>query len=69
MKIVKIHEVKTQPSVLLAEVEETGRKILIKRSRIKPHAVMSNVSINDDPAKPLAEDEWPQRGVNLEETL
>jgi len=74
MKIVNIHEAKTKLSALLAEVEETGEKVLIcrhgkpvadlmphrKRSRLEPHPVMSKIRINSDPIEPLAEDEWPE---------
>ena len=74
MKIVNIHEAKTKLSALLAEVEETGEKVLIcrhgkpiadlvphrKRSRLEPHPVMSQIRINYDPIEPLAEDEWPE---------
>ena len=74
MRIVNIHEAKTQLSALLAEVEATGTKVLIcrhgkpvadlvphrKRSRLKPHTVMSKIRIDYDPTEPLAEDEWPQ---------
>jgi len=74
MKIVNIHEAKTKLSALLAEVEETGEKVLIcrhgkpvadlvphrKRSRLEPHPVMSKIRLNYDPIEPLAEDEWPE---------
>jgi prevent-host-death family protein len=74
MKIVNIHEAKTQLSALLAEVEKTGEKVLIcrhgkpvadlvphhKRSRLEPHPVMSKIRIAYDPTEPLAQDEWPE---------
>jgi len=74
MKIVNIHEAKTQLSALLAAVEETGEKVLIcrhgkpvadlvphrKRSRLEPHPVMSKISIDYDPTEPLTADEWPE---------
>jgi prevent-host-death family protein len=74
MKIVNIHEAKTKLSALLAEMEETGEKVLIcrhgkpvadlvphrKRSRLEPHPVMSKIRINYDPIEPLAKDEWPE---------
>ncbi len=74
MKIVNIHEAKTKLSALLAELEETGEKVLIcrhgkpvadlvphrKRSRLEPHPVMRQIRINYDPIEPLAEDEWPE---------
>ena len=60
MKIVNIHEAKTQLSALLAEVEKTGEKVLIcrhgkpvadlvphrKRNRLEPHPVMRKIRIN-----------------------
>lgn len=72
MKIVNIYEAKTKLSALLAELEETGEKVLIcrhgkpaadlvphrKRSRLEPHPVMRQIRINYDPIEPLAEDEW-----------
>jgi prevent-host-death family protein len=74
MKIVNIHEAKTKLSALLAEVEETGEKVLIcrhgkpvadlvphrKRSRLEPHPVMRQIRIHYAPIEPLAEDEWPE---------
>jgi prevent-host-death family protein len=74
MKIVNIHEAKTKLSALLAEMEETGEKVLIcrhgkpiadlvphhKRSRLEPHPVMGKIRINYNPIEPLAEDEWPE---------
>lgn len=73
MKMVNIHEAKTQLSALLAEVEKTGERILIcrygkpvadlvphrNRSRLEPHPVMSQLQIKYDPTEPLGEDEWP----------
>ncbi len=74
MKMVNVHEAKTQLSALLAEVEETGERVLIcrygkpiadlvphrKRNRLEPHPVMSQVRIKYDPTEPLGEDEWPE---------
>ncbi len=75
MKMVNIHEAKTQLSALLAEVEKTGERVLIcrygkpvadlvphrKRNRLEPHPMMSQIRINYDPTEPLGEDEWPER--------
>jgi prevent-host-death family protein len=72
MKIVNIHEAKTQLSALLAEAEETGEKVLIcrrgnpvanlvphrKRNRLEPHPAMREISIDYDPTEALTEDEW-----------
>jgi prevent-host-death family protein len=74
MKIVNIHEAKTKLSALLAELETTGKKVLIcrhgkpiadlvphrKRSHREVHPVMSKIRIDYDPTGPLAEDEWPE---------
>ena len=74
MKIVNIHEAKTQLSALLAEVEKTGEKVLICRNgkpvadlvphkepnRLEPHPLMSQIRLNYDPTEPLAEDEWTE---------
>jgi prevent-host-death family protein len=76
MKIVNIHEAKTQLSALLAEVEATGEKVLICRhgkpvadlvphrqhSRLEPHPVMRQIRLDYDPTEPLAEDERPESG-------
>ncbi len=75
MKMVNIHEAKTKLSALLAEVEETGERVLIcrygkpiadlvphrQRNRLEPHPIMSQIRINYDPTAPLDEDEWPER--------
>lgn len=74
MKIVNIHEAKTQLSALLAEVEKTGEKVLICRhgkpvaelvphkepNRLEPHPLMSQIRLHYDPTEPLAEDEWTE---------
>ncbi len=74
MKMVNIHEAKTQFSALLAEVEATGERVLIcrsgkpiadlvshrKPSRLEPHPEMSKLRINYDPTELLSEDEWPE---------
>jgi prevent-host-death family protein len=73
MKIVNFHEAKTNLSALLAEIEETGEKVLIcrrgkpiadllphrKRNRLEPHPLMGKIGINYDPVEPLSEEEWP----------
>lgn len=74
MRLVSVHEAKTQLSALLAEVESTGEEIVIcrhrkpianlvphrKRSRLDPHPVMRDVGINYDPTEALTPDEWPE---------
>lgn len=73
MKLVSVHEAKTQLSALLAEIERTGEEIVICRhrkpvanlvphrrgSRLDSHPVMRDVSIDYDPTEPMAADEWP----------
>jgi len=74
MKIVNIHEAKTNLSALLAEIEATGEKVLIcrhgkpiadllphrKRNRLEAHPLMGQIRISYDPVEPLSEDEWPE---------
>ena len=74
MKIVDVYEAKTKLSALLAEIEESGEKVLIcrhgkpvadlvphqKRERLEPHPVMGQIRLHYDPVEPLAEDEWPK---------
>lgn len=74
VKIVNVHEAKTQLSALLAQIEKSGEPVLIcrhgkpvadlvphrKRNRLKPHPVMGKIHLHYDPAEPLAEDEWPE---------
>ena len=73
MKLVSVHEAKTQLSALLAEIERTGEEVVIcrhrkpvanlvpykKRSRVDPHPMIREVRIEYDPTEPLAADEWP----------
>lgn len=73
MKLVSVHEAKTQLSALLAEVEETGREIVIcrhrkpvatlipysRRTRLEPHSVAREIGIDYDPTEPMSPDEWP----------
>ena len=76
MKLVSVHEAKTQLSALLAEIEETGEEVVIcrhkkpvanliphrKRSRLTPNPDLLKVEINYDPTEPLTDDEWPSDG-------
>ncbi len=76
MKIINVHEAKTNLSALLAEVEKTGKTISICRygkpvadlvphkrpDRLTPHRVMSDIRIKYDPTEPLSPDEWPEMG-------
>lgn len=70
MKIVNVHEAKTNLSALLAEMEETGEKVLIcrhgepiadllphrKRNRLEPHPQMSQIHIGYNPVETLSEE-------------
>lgn len=72
MKLVSVHEAKSQLSALLAEIEHTGEEVVIcrhrkpvatltpyrKRSRLDPHPLAKDVVVNYDPTEPLASDEW-----------
>ena len=76
MKLVSVHEAKSQLSALLAEIERTGEEVVIcrhrkpvanlvpyrKRPRLGPHPHLKDVVINYDPTEPLGEDEWPSEG-------
>ncbi len=73
MKLVSVHEAKSQLSALLAEIERTGDEVVIcrhrkpvaslvpfrKRSRLEPHSLAKDVVVRYDPTEPLAADEWP----------
>ncbi|MBQ39412.1 MAG: prevent-host-death protein [Gemmatimonadaceae bacterium] len=75
MKLVSVHEAKSQLSALLAEIERTGEEIVICRhkkpianlvphkrhSRVDPHPVLRDVGIDYDPTEPMASDEWPSK--------
>ena len=72
MKLVRVHEAKTQLCAPLAEIEHTGEEVVIcrhrkpvanlvpyrKRSRVEPHPVLKNVGIHYDPTETLAAHEW-----------
>jgi prevent-host-death family protein len=72
MRVLNIHEAKTNLSSVLLEVEKEGAKFLIcrngepiaelvphkKRSRTKLHPIMSKIKINYNPTEELTENEW-----------
>lgn len=74
MKMVNIHEAKTNLSALLAAIEKDGETVLICRhgrpvadlvphktpDRLSRHPVMGTVTLHYDPTEPLADDEWPE---------
>ena len=73
MKMVNVHEAKTNFSSLLAKLESDSETIVICRngepvadlvphrrtSRSKAHPALSKISIGYDPVEPLSADEWP----------
>ena len=73
MKTVNVHEAKTQFSMLLAEIEERGERIVICRNGepvadLVPHrrslsmaadAKLGAFTIDYDPVEELSDDEWP----------
>ena len=73
MKLVSVHEAKTQLSAILAEIERTGEEFVVcrhrkpvaslvpyrKRSRLDPHPLAKDVVVNYDPTEPLSAGEWP----------
>ena len=74
MKMVNVHEAKTNFSSLLAKLEADSETIVICRngapvadlvphqraSRIKPHPILGKIKIGYDPVEPLSHDEWPE---------
>jgi len=74
MKTLNVHEAKTRLSSVLAAVAEKGEKYLIcrngkpvadlvphvKKSRLKPHPVLSRVRVKYDVTEPLGADEWAE---------
>jgi antitoxin (DNA-binding transcriptional repressor) of toxin-antitoxin stability system len=74
MKVVNVHEAKTNFSGLLAKLEADRETIVICRngepvadlvphlraSRIKPHPVLGKIGIGYDPTEPLSGEDWPE---------
>lgn len=75
MSTVTEKEAKAQLPKLLAQVEKSGRSIVICRNgkpvadlvphrtvkrNLKPHPVLSKIKILYDPTEPLSEKEWPK---------
>lgn len=74
MKVVNIHEAKTNFSNLLTQLEADSETIVICRNgepvadlvphrrvdRIKPHPELGKIGIGYDPVEPLADNEWPE---------
>ena len=75
MKVVNIHEAKTNFSSLLTQLEADSETIVICRNgepvadlvphkrvnRTKPHPTLGRMKISYDPAETASEDEWPWR--------
>lgn len=73
MKSVNVHEAKTQLSMLLAEIEERGERIVICRNgepvadlvphrrkvSMAPDAKLGAFVIGYDPTEELTDEEWP----------
>ncbi len=73
MKLVSVHEAKTQLSALLAGIERTGDEVVIcrhrkpvaslvpyrKRTRLDPHPLAKEAVVNYDPTEPMSPAEWP----------
>lgn len=77
MVMVNTHEAKTKLSSLLVLVEDKGETVVICRNgrpvaELKPvrkvreplamNAKLKKVIFNEDPVKPLSDDEWPEDG-------
>lgn len=74
MKTLNAHEVETQLFSVLLDIEKTGERFVIyrdgvpvadliphhRKSRLTPHPVISQITINYDPTEPLTSDEWPE---------
>ena len=74
MKMVNVHEAKTNFSSLLTKLEADSETIVICRNgapvadlvphqranRVKTHPVLGKIKIGYDPVEPLAADEWPE---------
>jgi antitoxin (DNA-binding transcriptional repressor) of toxin-antitoxin stability system len=74
MKTVSIHDIETQLLSMLLEIEKKGERVVVyrdgvpivdliphrRKSRLTPHPLISQISINYDPTEPLTADEWPE---------
>ena len=74
MKMLNIHETKTNLSALLKEIEESGEHVVICRngkpvadltthkpkSRLTLDPILSKTKINYDPTEPANEEDWPE---------
>lgn len=74
MKILNIHETKTQLSALIKEIESGGDRVIICRngkpvadlsahkpsSRLIQDPVLSHAKILYDPTEPASEEDWPE---------
>jgi prevent-host-death family protein len=72
MRMLNIHEAKTQLSSVLAEVERTGQAVVIcrngvpvadivphqRRLRSKPHPTFSRIVLHYDPTEVLSPEDW-----------
>lgn len=73
MKSVNVHEAKTQLSMLLAEIEERGERIVIcrngepvadlvphrRRVSMAPDPKLGAFTVGYDPIEELGDEEWP----------
>lgn len=73
MKSVNVHEAKTQLSMLLAEIEERGERIVICRNgepvadlvphrrqvSMAPDPKLGAFTVTYDPTEELSDEEWP----------
>lgn len=73
MKTVNVHDAKTRLSVLLAEVEQHGRRIVICRNgkpiadlvphrkevSMAPDRKLGSITIKYDPVEEVGETDWP----------
>ena len=73
MKSVNVHEAKTQLSMLLAEIEQRGERIVICRNgepvadlvphrrkvAMAPDPKLGAFAVGSDPTEELSDEEWP----------
>ena len=74
MKTVSIQDIGTQLFSVLLEIEKKGERFIIcrdgvpiadltphrKKSRLTPHPLISQITVNYDPTEPLTDDEWSE---------
>jgi antitoxin (DNA-binding transcriptional repressor) of toxin-antitoxin stability system len=74
VKTVNVHQAKTHFSRLLASVEGANESFVIcrngepvadlvphqRKSRVRPHPLLSRIKLGYNPVEPLSAEEWPE---------